>query len=618
MGELPFSVIGTSLSLPCSRKRIAPPTQEDPRARFFEDYRKEAEEYDREFIEKYDEDLNTTLIFVSFVRPSGVRALTRSQAGLFSAVTSAFIIEVQSHLQQDPNDDTAALLRVLIYKIDNTTFGDNPPVLPQWTGPPNAIVQVQAILLASLAASLLSAFLAMLGKQWLNRYVSTDMRGTAIERSQNRQRKLDGVITWYFDHVMESLPLMLQIALLLLGCALSRYFWGINITVASVVLGVTACGMIFYIFIIIAGTASESCPYQTPGARFLRYTFFTALPSVFHSARSVIHKLFIFISSKVFAFVSTKLRDLVQRSFFCGPLVACVLSPSITSCLGFICQAPGALIMDVCFVGPMVLVVAFGRTIRYLAVALVKTVYHLFITISHRMRVLDRQEIVLDLQCVSWMLQSSLDKAVHLSTMKHLATMMTLADFDPALVSGCFDVFVGCIKVDVNNHKVVIMQGLEQLAAVSAMCFLRTFHQLSVANPGSSVLKDVRKRYKKVFPIETDFRGLPFYYTITKIHDLANQDWNPRYIRWGDSTPSAQECISFTRSVVEVARVVYRQTRYQKIPRWSLRYALHSLSLDPIPPTSAIADCLSIIAVDLGCDISNTGFTMLDERCVRT
>jgi hypothetical protein len=79
------------------------------------------------------------------------------------------------------------------------------------------------ILFASLAASLLSAFLAMLGKQWLNRYQSTDMRGTAIERSQNRQRNLDGVVAWYFDYVLESLPLMLQVALLLLGCALSRY-----------------------------------------------------------------------------------------------------------------------------------------------------------------------------------------------------------------------------------------------------------------------------------------------------------------------------------------------------------------------------------------------------------
>jgi len=86
--------------------------------------------------------------------------------------------------------------------MDNTTFGDVPTVL-QWAGPPRMVVQVQAILFASLAMSLLSAFIAMLGKQWLK---SVDMRGSAIERSQNRQRKLNGVVTWYFDHVMQSLP----------------------------------------------------------------------------------------------------------------------------------------------------------------------------------------------------------------------------------------------------------------------------------------------------------------------------------------------------------------------------------------------------------------------------
>ena len=237
-------------------------------------------------MKKYGEDLDTTLIFVSFVSHSDIGILTRLQAGLFSAVTSAFILDVQPQLQPDTADETIALLRVLIYKIDNTTFGNDPPSLPQWSGPPHAIVQVQAILYASLAASLLSAFLAMLGKQWLNRYASTDMRGTAVERSQNRQRKLDGIFAWYFDHVMESLPLMLQIALLLLGCALSRYLWEINTTVTSVVLGVTLFGIIFCLFVVVAGTTSESCPYQTPGSRALRYMGprILSAPSVIASA----------------------------------------------------------------------------------------------------------------------------------------------------------------------------------------------------------------------------------------------------------------------------------------------------------------------------------------------
>ena len=102
-------------------------------------------------------------------------------------MASVFIVQINSELQQDPNEETAALLRVLIYKVDNTTFGGNVPVVPQWSGPPCAIVQVQAILYASLATSLFSAFLAMLGKQWLNRYASIGVRGSAIERSQNWQ-----------------------------------------------------------------------------------------------------------------------------------------------------------------------------------------------------------------------------------------------------------------------------------------------------------------------------------------------------------------------------------------------------------------------------------------------
>ena len=54
----------------CSREQDPPPTQEDYRTKFYEVYRREAEEYDREFIKRYDEDLNTTLIFVRVLRSS--------------------------------------------------------------------------------------------------------------------------------------------------------------------------------------------------------------------------------------------------------------------------------------------------------------------------------------------------------------------------------------------------------------------------------------------------------------------------------------------------------------------------------------------------------------------
>jgi len=68
---------------------------------------------------------------------------------------------------------------------------------------------------ASLLISLLAAFVAMLGKQWLNRYLRHAGR-SMIERCGDRQRNFDVLEKWPFRSLIESLPIMLQIAL---GCS---------------------------------------------------------------------------------------------------------------------------------------------------------------------------------------------------------------------------------------------------------------------------------------------------------------------------------------------------------------------------------------------------------------
>ena len=116
---------------------------------------------------------------------------------------------------------------------------------------------------ASLLISLLAAFVAMLGKQWLNRYLR-HVGGSAIERCGDRQRKCDGLEKWPFHLFVESLPVMLQVSLLLLACGLCRHMWSINTSIASVLITLTALGILFYFGITIAGTSSYECPFQTP------------------------------------------------------------------------------------------------------------------------------------------------------------------------------------------------------------------------------------------------------------------------------------------------------------------------------------------------------------------
>ena len=57
-------------------------TASSARVEFYDKFQREADEYDRDFMKKYDEDLNTTLIFVSVsFRDSAPIAMLMSLVG---------------------------------------------------------------------------------------------------------------------------------------------------------------------------------------------------------------------------------------------------------------------------------------------------------------------------------------------------------------------------------------------------------------------------------------------------------------------------------------------------------------------------------------------------------
>ncbi|KAJ7631361.1 hypothetical protein DFH06DRAFT_1005273, partial [Mycena polygramma] len=122
----------------------------DKKSAFWNAYKEVSEEYDKEFQHKYSSDLESSLIF----------------AGLFSAVASGFIIQIQPQLQQDPNTVNQALLRLLIHSVDNSVFTGSQILIPEWNGPSSIIVTVQILLYVSLFSTLLAALFAVLGKQW--------------------------------------------------------------------------------------------------------------------------------------------------------------------------------------------------------------------------------------------------------------------------------------------------------------------------------------------------------------------------------------------------------------------------------------------------------------------
>jgi hypothetical protein len=122
-----------------------------------------------------------------------------------------------------------------------------------------------------LSFSLLAAFGAVLGKQWLGYYKSQRYdRGSQEERAKRRQEKFDGIVTWYFDAVVQSFPVLLQISLLLFGIALSVNMWSQQHTIAWVIIATTAFGFLFYSLTVMAALVSPACPFQTPISTILR------------------------------------------------------------------------------------------------------------------------------------------------------------------------------------------------------------------------------------------------------------------------------------------------------------------------------------------------------------
>ncbi|KAJ7769364.1 hypothetical protein B0H16DRAFT_254765 [Mycena metata] len=247
----------------------------DKKTAFWNSYMKLADEYDKEFQEKYSTDLDTALIF----------------SGLFSAVASAFVIQIEPQLAA--------------------------------TNPPKIIVIVQCLLYASLFTTLLAALLAVLGKQWLMYYQAAGSRGTIEERGRERQRKLDGLVKWKFEAVLQAFPLLLQLALLLFASSISLYLWTVQHSVAILVTFLTALGLSSYIILLVSATIFSDCPFQTPLGPLLRQAVKTiggTLQPVLGGLRTAISKpLGAIYRVNALRTISTKLRDTTRRFW---PLVS--------------------------------------------------------------------------------------------------------------------------------------------------------------------------------------------------------------------------------------------------------------------------------------------------------
>ncbi|KAJ7814588.1 hypothetical protein B0H14DRAFT_2217057, partial [Mycena olivaceomarginata] len=110
------------------------------------------ERRDAVMIRDYDNEINTLLVF----------------ACLYSAVLTAFIIDVYQNLNVDYTQDSTTVLRQISAQLEGQTPVGN--ALPPSASPSPTVIIVIVLWFISLVLSLLSALFSIFVKQWLHTY----------------------------------------------------------------------------------------------------------------------------------------------------------------------------------------------------------------------------------------------------------------------------------------------------------------------------------------------------------------------------------------------------------------------------------------------------------------
>jgi hypothetical protein len=453
----------------------------------------------------------------------------------------------------------------LLTIIASASLGNIPTgsaaAFPQWTGPDPTVVHIQAILYSSLAASLLAAFVAMLGKQWLNRYAQVEMRGSVIDRSRHRQRKMNGMVTWHFDFVMECLPLMLQISLLLLGYALSNYLFFINKVVSSVLIGFTSFGLLFYLLIVSAATFSYNCPFQTPVSLIFRFLI------RFDND----HRKYLKRSRKWLARVFQNKKRTRRKS----------------SSLGRFGTFDGG---------------AFGDHIELPMANVTVQPLPLF------NKETDWDGFVLDSNCIAWLFDMSMDADVIMALMRFIPEVVWHAGIRSIPLQKLYDTVLECFDSSVGRH--VVIPKLKNKAYLSAKALLHLAIQRQCIGDESD--KAIFKAISMQHPVlgSKHYEGESDLEATLGIIDRI----------FGDSEVMHWQTFSFTvphhawMGHILLYRAWDFTSKGLPLPEDVKEFILHSLRLEPPPPARIVADCLLIVGLVLGIKLHLDDLLVVDKR----
>ncbi|KAJ7909332.1 hypothetical protein B0H13DRAFT_1714890, partial [Mycena leptocephala] len=191
-------------------------------------------------------------------------------AGLFSAILSAFLIEIRKGLEEDLQSITNSLLIILIENQHNSAG-------PQISGPSSfeptsASRWVNGLWFSSLMFSLMSALGASLAKGWVTQF-SSSVSGSTWVDAAGHCRRFRGIKRWHLKLVVQCLPILIHVAFFLFSIGLVILIFQDDTTIGIVILTLTAIIVILYFASSIHPIYSLDSPFRTPVSGMIRRLF---------------------------------------------------------------------------------------------------------------------------------------------------------------------------------------------------------------------------------------------------------------------------------------------------------------------------------------------------------
>ncbi|KAF8510466.1 hypothetical protein BU17DRAFT_19688, partial [Hysterangium stoloniferum] len=190
-------------------------------------YLKETEKEDKEFANSLQVGVDELLIF-------DIKLIV-SQAGLFGAILTAFLIESRKDLQVDPVQE---ILQALQNQFATT------PSQPFEVSKSSLIVNY--LWFSSLALTLFSALCAVLAREWLAKYVPVSPGSRSSDACQRLFRVIKAQ-QWRLESVVTGIPLLIQLALFLFFAGLVLFTWNNSVALGVLMLFLTIFAAALYI-----------------------------------------------------------------------------------------------------------------------------------------------------------------------------------------------------------------------------------------------------------------------------------------------------------------------------------------------------------------------------------